>query len=110
MRIDRGRGPFLGLVALFSACSPASDRRGAAAIGESSAALIAETPGFFFLPPIMPEQSFTGTFEPRLSPTVEVRELGLAGQLARTVAVFTLTSGPRSPYLRVDSACQCYAV
>jgi hypothetical protein len=44
---------------------------------------------FFFLPPIVPQPTFTGAFSPDVSPTVEIARLGVNGCTAGTVRTFS---------------------
>src|SRR5438309_6511427 len=68
-------------------------------------------PHFYWLPPMTQQPSFTGTFDAKLSPVVEISELGLVtGCASHVVATFTTTTGPGSETVRVDLAGQLYIV
>src|SRR5438309_5748335 len=68
-------------------------------------------PHFYWLPPMTQQPSFTGTFDAKLSPVVEISELGLVpGCTNHVVATFTTTTGPGSETVRVDPAGQQYLV
>jgi len=53
------------------------------------------TPGFFFLPPMVPRPAHYGDFLPTANPTVRIDELDAQDRVRRTLATFTTTS-PRS--------------
>src|SRR5437870_1131839 len=58
---------------------------------------------FCWLPPMTRQPSFTGTFDAKLSPTVEIRELPAGTACgARDPITFTTTTGPGSETIRVD--------
>src|SRR3989442_3951648 len=60
-------------------------------------------PHFYWLPPMTRQPSFTGTFDAKLSPTVEIRELPAGTACgARDPITFTTTTGPGSETIRVD--------
>src|SRR2546426_11456923 len=60
-------------------------------------------PHFNWLPPMTRQPSFTGTFDAKLSPTVEIRELPAGTACgARDPITFTTTTGPGSETIRVD--------
>jgi hypothetical protein len=63
-------------------------------------------PGFYFLPPMAPSPTFSGTFDAALQPRVEICQLAgaVCGPLA---ASFSFGSGPGS--VRLDAAAQHYA-
>lgn len=63
----------------------------------------------FFLPPLVPEPEYTGTFDATRSPTVHICELDGSGCTA-TVAEFTLETGPGSETVRVDTVAEHYSV
>src|SRR2546428_7188883 len=66
-------------------------------------------PHFYWLPPMTRQPSFTGTFDAKLSPTVEIRELPAGTACgARDPITFTTTTGPGSETIRVDG--QLYIV
>src|SRR2546428_608258 len=60
---------------------------------------------------MMRQPTFTGTFDGKLSPTVEISELGgVTGCSNHVVATFTTTTGPGSETVRVDLVNQLYVV
>src|SRR3989442_8777653 len=60
-------------------------------------------PHFYWLPPMTRQPSFTGTFDAKLSPTVEIRELPAGTACgARDLITFTTTTGPAAETIRVD--------
>ncbi|MDP3217089.1 MAG: hypothetical protein Q8S73_23465, partial [Deltaproteobacteria bacterium] len=59
------------------------------------------TPGFLFLPPMVPRPAQFGDFVPTATPTVRVDELNPNGTTRRTLATFTANSGPGHERLRV---------
>ncbi|MFN8668042.1 MAG: Ig-like domain-containing protein [Gemmatimonadaceae bacterium] len=63
---------------------------------------------FYFLPPMVPAPSPTGTFDASLSPVVEVCEW--SGTCSVTVARFTTAGTPASASIRVDTTAQQYIV
>src|SRR3989442_10891671 len=66
---------------------------------------------FYGLPPMTRQPTFTGTFDGKLSPTVEISELGgVTGCSNHVVATFTTTTGPGSETVRVDLVNQLYVV
>src|SRR2546425_9054586 len=66
---------------------------------------------FYWLPPMTRQPTFTGTFDGKLSPTVEISELGgVTGCSNHVVATFTTTTGPGSETVRVDLVNQLYVV
>jgi hypothetical protein len=64
-------------------------------------------PGFFFLPPMAKQVSYSGTFDPALQPSVEVCKLS-GTSCGSTVATFTFGAGPQN--VRVDAQAQQYYV
>jgi uncharacterized protein YjdB len=64
---------------------------------------------FYFLPPIVPAPTFSGGFDPSLSPVVRICEWA-GGSCAVQVAEFTNSSGPGSEAVRVDQKSELYAV
>ncbi|PYO79149.1 MAG: hypothetical protein DMD67_03385 [Gemmatimonadetes bacterium] len=68
-------------------------------------------PHFFWLPPIVAAPTFTGVFNPRLSPVVEICSQNVSpcpdGQVH---ARFTTTSGSGAQIVRVDVTNQLYTV
>ena len=73
----------------------------------SDAAHAGAVPGFYFLPPMVPSPSYSGTFDAALEPRVEVCELS-GTSCGALVAQFTFGTGPNN--VRVDAASQQYAV
>src|SRR3989442_10926803 len=66
---------------------------------------------FYGLPPMTRQPTFTGTFDGKLSPTVEISELGgVTGCSNHVIATFTTTTGPGSETVRVDLVNQLYVV
>src|SRR2546426_12483362 len=56
---------------------------------------------FYWLPPMTRQPTFTGTFDGKLSPTVEISELGGGtGGSNHVVATFTTTKGAGSESVR----------
>ncbi|MDB4930635.1 MAG: uncharacterized protein JWM10_3119 [Myxococcaceae bacterium] len=92
---------------LAAGCS-STDSPTAAADGthQSAQAVISDqlhnggTAGFLFLPPMVPRPAQMGDFLPSVSPTVRIDEVTAAGVTLRTLATFTLTSGPSGERLR----------
>ncbi len=56
---------------------------------------------FFFLPPMVPQPSFSGVFNPQLKPVVQICELSGAA-CGATIASFTTTTGPASETVRIS--------
>ena len=69
----------------------------------------AGNPHFFFLPPMVPAPSPTGTFDATQQPEVKICQL-VSGACVATVAVFTMSTGPGSETIRVVPADQHYIV
>ena len=65
------------------------------------------SPGFYFLPPLVPKPSYAGTFDALARPTVQVCN---DAACASVHALFTMTSGTGSEVVRVDAANQLYIV
>jgi hypothetical protein len=64
---------------------------------------------FFFLPPLVPAPTFSGAFDPSLSPLVRICEW--TGSACGAIAAeFTTTSGPGSETVRVDATDELYIV
>src|SRR3989441_6416433 len=56
---------------------------------------------FYWLPPMTRQPTFTGTFDGKLSPTVEISELGGGTRCSNHAgATFTTTTGPGSETVR----------
>jgi len=64
---------------------------------------------FFFLPPVVPQSKFNGTFDGTESPIVTICQLGTS-TCAPVVAQFSMTSGTGAEVVRVDPANQLYTV
>jgi hypothetical protein len=73
----------------------------------SDAAHAGAVPGFYFLPPMVPQPSYSGTFDASLQPRVEICELGVGGCVT-TVASFTYGTGTSN--VRVDAQGEHYIV
>jgi hypothetical protein len=73
----------------------------------SDAAHAGQVPGFYFLPPMVPQPSYSGTFDAALQPRVEICELS-GTVCGSTIATFTFGTGSSS--VRVDAAGQNYIV
>jgi hypothetical protein len=73
----------------------------------SDAAHSGVVPGFYFLPPMVPQPTYSGTFDAALQPRVEVCEL-VGTTCGTTIATFTFGTG--SSNVRVDAAGQFYIV
>jgi beta propeller repeat protein len=87
----------LGLVAMVALGVPACDTGSNLPMGAPSLSLLAFEAtdagrGFTFLPPLVRHPSFSGDFEPGLSPVVQIDRLGLHGHPPTPVITFT-TSG-----------------
>lgn len=102
------------LILLLAACTSDSGSLLSPEPGESrfelsDGAHSGPVPGFYFLPPMVPRPTYTGTFDGALSPRVEVCELSGAACSA-AVAHFSMSSGVGSEVVRVDPAQQHYVV
>lgn len=73
----------------------------------SDAAHAGAVPGFYFLPPMVQQPSYSGTFDAALQPRVEICEL-VGTSCGTTIATFTFGTGSSS--VRVDAAGQNYIV
>ncbi|HET7228750.1 MAG TPA: Ig-like domain-containing protein [Longimicrobium sp.] len=73
----------------------------------SDAAHAGVVPGFYFLPPMVPQPTYAGTFDAALQPRVEICELS-GSVCGTTIATFTFGTGSSS--VRVDAAAQNYIV
>jgi len=68
------------------------------------------TAGFYWLPPLVRMPALgAGTFDPALSPTVEICEL-VGAACGRVLATYTRTSGQGSEIVRLDAGAQHYMV
>lgn len=69
----------------------------------SDAAHAGAVPGFYFLPPMVPNPSYSGTFDGGLQPRVEICEL--TGSICTTtIATYTTTSGTGGQTVQVGSS------
>ncbi|HEX2189051.1 MAG TPA: Ig-like domain-containing protein [Longimicrobiaceae bacterium] len=75
----------------------------------SDAAHSGTVPGFYFLPPMVQQPSYTGTFDPALSPQVEVCELS-GTSCGTVIATYTTTTGPGGEVVRVDPGGEKYSI
>jgi hypothetical protein len=73
----------------------------------SDAAHAGAVPGFYFLPPMVPQPSYSGTFDAGLTPRVEICALS-AGTCGTTIATFGFGTG--SSDVRLSAADQSYQV
>ena len=112
------RIPAPGYFALFAllgsaACNEVQLPSGPAAQGGSPSFLISDgahggaNPHFFFLAPVQPSPTFSGTFDPALSPTIRICTLSASTCSGSDIATFTLTSGPA---IVVSAGAQRYGV
>jgi hypothetical protein len=69
----------------------------------SDAAHAGAVPGFYFLPPMVPAPSYSGTFDGGLQPRVEICELGVAG-CTTVIAQYTTTSGTGGQTVQVGTS------
>jgi hypothetical protein len=108
------RGAFVS--ALVMACGCAADQPGPDQIAASSEAIISDEAhggltGLFFLPPLVPAATLTGTFDATLSPVVEIDQIDpTTGNQLGVVATFSTTSGSGSETVRVDTSGADYIV
>jgi hypothetical protein len=65
------------------------------------------TDGFYFLPPMVKSPAFAGTFDPTLSPVVEVCETTACAEIHK---IFTMTEGDGSELVRLDEDKEHYIV
>jgi alpha-tubulin suppressor-like RCC1 family protein len=65
--------------------------------------------GFYWLPPMVKQPSFSGTFDAALSPTVEICEL-TDGACASPIAAFTTSEGTGEELVRLNVAEENYQV
>jgi|GEM_PF-1833705 len=73
----------------------------------SDAAHSGAVPGFYFLPPMVPQPTYSGTFDAALQPRVEICELS-GSACVTTIATFTFGTG--SSNVKLDAAGQQYSV
>jgi hypothetical protein len=106
------RAAFAAAVLAVAACtadgkSPTGPSTAGPRATISDAAHSGAVPGFYFLPPMVPQPSYSGTFDAALQPRVEICELSGA-TCGTTIATFTYGTG--SDNVRVDAAGQNYIV
>jgi hypothetical protein len=73
----------------------------------SDAAHSGAVPGFYFLPSMVPQPSYSGTFDAALQPRVEICELS-GSACVTTIATFTFGTGPGN--VKLDAAGEQYHV
>nr|MBK7068859.1 DUF5050 domain-containing protein [Deltaproteobacteria bacterium] len=84
--------------------------------GQTRAATISDgahggVEGFYFLPPMVAEPKMRGVFEARLRPLVRIDQVsGSSASVVRTVAAFTMDTGPGGETLRVANSGAHYLV
>jgi len=66
-------------------------------------------PGYYWLPPMVQQPAYTGTFDAALEPTVEICEL-VADACGPVLATYTTTTGPGGELVRLDVDEQHYHV
>lgn len=64
---------------------------------------------FHFLPPLVPQPEFAGTFDPSRDPVVEICALEASG-CEPVITEFTMERGPGSEAVRVDTTAEHYIV
>jgi hypothetical protein len=69
----------------------------------SDAAHAGAVPGFYFLPPMVPNPSYSGTFDGGLQPRVEICELS-GSVCSTTIAQYTTTSGTGGQTVQVGTS------
>jgi hypothetical protein len=67
------------------------------------------TPGFYFLPPVLPQPSATGTFDPNLAPTVTLCVMH-GEQCGPVMAEYTRGSGPDAERVQLKASQAHYMV
>lgn len=120
--------PLLSLAAAVALASCDADpvqppRPAPAAAASASAAVAAGMAGgnghFFLLPPIAPQPSYAGAFDPTRSPVVKVCALGADARCVAAasgadadagVARYTMSTGPGSETVRLDLKSEQYVV
>ncbi|HEX2094330.1 MAG TPA: Ig-like domain-containing protein, partial [Longimicrobiaceae bacterium] len=107
------RAAFAAAILLIAACSGDAGKllgpSESPAPDISDAAHAGAVPGFYFLPPMVSAPSFSGSFDPALSPRVEICALS-GSACGATIATYTTTSGAGSEVVRVSTTDQHYAV
>lgn len=109
--LARFRAPAATLMAtlLMSSCSPDSVLSYAPAFVISDAVHNQGNSHFYWLPPMVPQPTPTGTFDGTLSPTVTI--CALAGtSCSTTIATYTMTGGPGGDVITVDPVSEIYRV
>lgn len=74
------------------------------------AAHSAEVDHFYFLPPLVSNPSYTGTFAGTLLPEVDICELDEVTLNCPVIATYTMTTGPGSETVRVELLDELYIV
>jgi len=98
----------LALVALACGDSPTPTAVGTPTFAIQDGAHNGGNPHFYWLPPLVPAPSPTGTFDPSSSPVVRISEWN--GGEGALVAEFTRSSGPGSETVQLDVQGQRYFV
>ena len=91
----------LAMASLVGACQAPSEPQLKSA-GYASGHLISDathnggTPGFFFLPPLVPATTYGSIFQSGLKPVVQIDEMTINGSVTTwvTIATYTTSSGP----------------
>lgn len=95
---------FLGIGACTGdAGSPLAPEGGQPLATISDAAHAGAVPGFYFLPPMVPNPAYSGTFDGALQPRVEICELA-AGACVTPIAQYTTTSGTGGQTVQVGTS------
>jgi hypothetical protein len=102
---------YAAVLLLAAACGTEPEGPDLAGLSTSSAhAIISDgrfaggTNGFWFLPPVLPQPTGTGTFESMLTPTVEIVELDASGVPGAVIRSFTGSA------VQVDPVAETYKV
>ena len=101
------------VAAILAAAACTADGRSPTAVLDgprktiSDAAHSGAVPGFYFLPPMVPQPTYSGTFDAALQPRVEICELS-GTSCGTTIATFTFGTGASN--VKVDAAGQTYQV
>lgn len=96
------------LAALAASCGDGASQSARPLIQDSAHG--SQRPGFYFLPPIAPLVSYSGTFEHRLSPEVRIDQLDALGQTVATIATFTARAALPSERVRRNISREHYVV
>jgi hypothetical protein len=95
---------FLGIGACTGdAGSPLAPDGGQPLTTISDAAHAGAVPGFYFLPPMVPNPSYSGTFDGGLQPTVQICEL-VGTACGPVIATYTTTSGTGGQTVQVGTS------